>query len=264
MVFHSISALWMQKYNLRTQTTPREMSRLWFTSPLKFGSAATVMRLMGALCSPISPVSAVIYPQSDLSLTHFLFSKCQWTTGGEYEIILLPLTFTRRSTIKSIELTLKDASKVLQLNQTFLQINIKWNANCYNVWGNIWVVTCWSDLISQTRWHRFYVLVPLNELVLLSLLTDMLLKGKAVFGLSAMQTSRFISKCCPIFSVVAFAGLVCVHKLNHLSFDQGHLKGLKTCVQSAGHFTDYAANMASYEQLVDLLSRLLPVHLHKT
>lgn len=121
----------------------------------------------------------------------------------------------------------------------------------------------WSDLISQSRWHRFYVLAPLNELVLLSPMTDMLLKGKAVFGLSAMQTSRFISKCCPIFCVVAFAGQVCVHKHNHLSFDQGHLKGLMTRVQSAGHFTDYAANMASYEQLVDLLPRLLPVHLHK-
>lgn len=113
----------MQKYNLRTQTTPRKMSRLWFTSPLKFGSAATAMRLMGAFCSSYSPVSAVIYPQPDLSLTHFfLLSKCQWTTGGEYEIVLLPLTFAWQSTLKSIDLTLKDATTVLQLNQTFCNL----------------------------------------------------------------------------------------------------------------------------------------------
>lgn len=139
MVFHHISAFRKQTYNLRKQTTPREMSRLWFTSPLKFGSAATVIRLMGAFCSSYSTVSAVIYPQSDLSMTLFFFSKCQWTTRGEYEIILLPLTFIQQSTIKSIELTLKDAWKVVQWNQTFLQIHMKWDEN---VWGNIWLVTC--------------------------------------------------------------------------------------------------------------------------
>lgn len=119
-------------------------------------------------------------------------------------------------------------------------------------------------LISQSQWHRLYVLAHLSELVLLSPLTDMLLKGNAVFGLSAMQTSRFISNCCLIFSVVAFAGQVCVHKHNHRSFDQGHLKSLKTRLQPAGYFTDYATNMASYVQLVDLLPTLVPVHLHKT
>lgn len=51
-------------------------------------------------------------------------------------------------------------------------------------------------LISQSQWHRLYVLAHLSELVLLSPLTDMLLKGNAVFGLSAMQTSRFISNRC--------------------------------------------------------------------
>lgn len=56
----------------------------------------------------------------------------------------------------------------------------------------------------------------------------------------------------------------CVHKYNRGSLDQGRLKGLKTCVQPAGRFTDYAANMASYEKVAGLLSRLLPVCLHKT
>lgn len=123
----------------------REMIRLEFTSPLEFRSAATVWwGRWGPFCSSYSLVSTVIYPQSDLSLTLFFFSKCHTTTGGEYETIFLPLTFNRQSTVKCLELTVQDASKVAQSTQTqksFLQMNLKWNANCIpQLW--LWIKVC--------------------------------------------------------------------------------------------------------------------------